>query len=252
MKRLAYLTYALLSYGIGMGALLYLMLFLQNLWVPKTIDTGLQVALQSELAVNLLSLVVYLTIHSIMARPWFKAWWKRIVPQALERSTYILISGSTLFLLLLIWQPLPATVWRVDNGMATGLIYALYGLGWSTMVLATFHIDHLSFFGLRQVWTWVLRRTPKQGAFTVRYLYGVTRHPISLGWLVVFWSTPHMTLGHLLMALVSSAYIFIVTPIEEADLIRELGQPYLDYRKRVRAFWPLPRRTAARQAGKRT
>lgn len=245
MKKLLVATYAMVSYAVGMGALCYLMLFLQNLWVPKTIDSGATPVLEVALLANLLSLIIYLTLHSVMARPWFKNWWTRCVPPALERSTYILISGTTLFLLIRLWQPLTVTVWETDSAIATGAIYALYALGWLIMVSATFQIDHFSFFGLRQAWNWVRRRAPGPTTFTARYLYGVTRHPISLGWLVVFWSTPHMTLGHLLMALVCSVYIFIVTPIEEADLIRELGEPYLAYQKRVRAFIPLPRGSGA-------
>ncbi|MCR8915419.1 isoprenylcysteine carboxylmethyltransferase family protein [Marinobacter panjinensis] len=241
MNTLIILPYALLSYAIGMGALCYLMLFLQNLWLPKTIDSGSSADLAFGLTVNLTMLVIYLTVHSVMARPWFKAWWTRIVPPALERSTYILISGTTLFLLIALWQPLTGTIWRVDHNVSAALIYGLYAIGWGLMVSATFHIDHFSFFGLRQAWTWALKKAPRPTVFTARYLYGVTRHPISLGWLIVFWATPQMSVGHVLMALVCSSYIFIVTPIEEADLIRELGETYREYRKQVPAFLPFRR-----------
>ncbi|AOY89472.1 hypothetical protein BKP64_15570 [Marinobacter salinus] len=242
MKRLFFSIYALICYAVGLGSLLYFMLFLQNLWVPKTVDVGTAFSIDYGLEVNLAGLILYLTVHSVMARPGFKRWWAHIVPPVLERSTYILISGGTLLLFLLAWQPMTTSVWTIENVYAAVALYALYALGWSMMVLATFNIDHFDFFGVRQVWTWALRRAPRPAAFTARYLYGVTRHPISLGWLIVLYATPQMTAGHLTMALICTLYIAAVTPIEEADLLRELGEPYRAYRKRVRAFLPVPRR----------
>lgn len=245
MKKLLFGLYALLAYAIGLGSLLYLMGFLANWQVPVSIDSGTPGEPITSLVVNVVVLVVWFSTHSIMARPAFKRRWARLIPPALERSTYVLISGLTLFGLVALWQPLPAVLWRVE---APGLVYgihALYLTGWGLMVLATFQIDHLAFFGLDPVWRYIRRLATKQVPFSARYLYGVVRHPISLGWLIVFWATPHMTGGHLLMAVMASGYIFLVTPIEEADLVEAIGEPYREYQGRVRPFLPLPRKPPA-------
>ncbi|MGD2139894.1 MAG: hypothetical protein PVH25_05830 [Burkholderiales bacterium] len=235
-------VYALLAYVIGMASLLWLIGFLINVIVPKTVDAGPSAPLPGGYVTNAFSVVAYLALHSVMARPGFKAWWTRIIPVPVERATYVLIAGATTFLLIWIWRPMPATVWRVESPALAMGIHALYGSGWLMMVVATFNIDHWSFFGLRQVWEAVFDHSAKTTAFTARFLYGVVRHPISLGWLIVFWATPHMSVGHLLMAVCVSVYIAVVTPIEESDLAAELGEDYANYRKRVRAILPWPRR----------
>ena len=235
-------VYAVLAYVVGIVSFVWLMGFLINVHVPKTIDAGPGVPLAGGYFTNAAMLAAYLVVHSIMARPWFKKWWTKFIPQPIERATYVLIAGATLILLMWAWQPLPESVWRMENAVLVGGIYTLYGLGWLMMLLATFNIDHWSFFGLRQVWNAVLERSARSAPFTARFLYGVVRHPISLGWLIVFWATPQMSAGHLLMAASVSIYIAIATPIEEADLIAELGEDYASYRKRVRAILPWPHR----------
>jgi len=235
-------AYALLAYVIGMGSLIWLMGFLINVVVPKTVDAGPSAPLSGGYFTNAIVVVAYLAVHSVMARPWFKKWWTTIVPEAIERATYVLIAGATTFLLIWLWQPLPGAVWQIDNILLAAAIYALYGAGWLMMLLATFNIDHWTFFGLRQVWEAVVGRTAKATPFTARFLYGVIRHPISLGWLIVFWSTPQMSRGHLLMAVCISIYIAVVTPFEEADLTEALGEDYVNYKNRVRAILPWPRR----------
>ena len=232
MKKIALFSYKLIAYAVGMGSLLYLMGFLSNLYVPKGIDTGASEGIWLPLFSNIGLLVAYFSIHSIMARPWFKTAWERIIPADTERSTYILMSGITVFLLVLGWQPLSTTIWFTDNSTARYLIMTLYLGGWTLMTLATFNIDHFAFFGLRQ----------NSSGFSARYLYALIRHPISLGWLIVMWATPEMSLGHLLMAIISTLYIFIITPVEEADLVTELGDDYRDYQQSVRRFLPLPKK----------
>ncbi len=234
-------TYALLAYVVGMASLLWLAGFLINIVVPKTVDFGPSAPLPSGYFTNIVIVIAYLAVHSVMARPGFKKWWTTIVPEAVERATYVLIAGATTFLLVWLWQPLPETVWRIDNIAFVAAIYALYGTGWLMMLLATFNIDHWSFFGVRQVWNAVLGRSAKAAPFTARFLYGAVRHPISLGWLIVFWATPQMSHGHLLLAVSVSIYIAVITPIEEADLVAELGDDYINYKKRVRAILPWPR-----------
>lgn len=242
MSKTLYGIYAIVAYTIGMASLVYLMAFMVDVAVPKTINGGPSAPLPGGILTNLLVLVAFLVPHSVMARPRFKACWTRIVPATLERTTYILISGITTLLMLWAWQPLPATLWQLDSPILSTAAYGVYALGWLTIVLATFNIDHFAFFGLRQVWDRIRDRAHVPAPFTVRFLYGRIRHPISLGWLMVFWATPHMTTGHLLFALSMTIYIAVVTPIEEADLIDALGEDYRRYKQRVRAFLPWPRK----------
>lgn len=244
VKRLAYGLYAVVAYTIGMASLVYLMGFVIGAPLPKTVDTGLSAPLPPTLLTNVAILVAFLVPHSVMARPRFKRWWTQRVPPELERATYILVSGVTLFALLWAWQPMPQTMWQVEPAPGRYALYALYAGAWCVIVLATFNIDHFAFFGLRQVWDSIRSRASQETPFTARFLYGLVRHPISLGWLFVFWTTPHMTAGHLLLAVAMSLYIFIVTPIEEADLSAHLGEDYARYRTRVRAFIPWPRSTS--------
>lgn len=244
MNKTFFGLYALVAYAVGFGSLLYLMGFLVNVAVPISIDSGPAADPLVAGVTNLVVLVVWFGIHSGMARPAFKRRWTQLIAPVLERSTYILVSGLTVFMLVALWQPLPAVLWHIESA---GLVYAIYGLyllGWLVMVLATFHIDHLAFFGLRPVWSHIRRLAPTQVPFSARYLYGAVRHPISLGWLIVVWATPQMTVGHMLMALTATGYIFLVTPIEESDLVDSIGEPYREYRQRVRAFLPLPKRRA--------
>jgi len=240
--RFLFSVYAILAYAIGMGSLVWLMAFLINVVVPKTVDSGPIAPLPESYFTNIAIVAAYLSVHSVMARPWFKRWWTRIIPEPVERATYVLIAGATTFVLIWVWQPMPGMVWSIDNiAVATG-IHILYGLAWLMMVLATFNIDHWSFFGLRQAWNAVADRSARTAPFTARFLYGVVRHPISLGWLIVFWATPQMSQGHLLLTVCVSIYIAVVTPIEESDLMAELGEEYINYKKRVRAIFPWPRR----------
>lgn len=249
-KHMLFGLYAIAAYAVGMGSLLYLMGFVIGAPLPKTVDHGTSLALPGTYITNLLLLIGFLVPHSVMARPRFKAWWTRRVPAEIERTTYIFFSGVTTLLLMWAWQPMPAVLWNIEATPARYIVYSLYGFGWITIVLATFNIDHFKFFGLRQVWNAIRARPAPAGRFTATWLYSVVRHPISLGWLFVFWSTPTMSLGHLLLAATMSLYIAIVTPIEESDLVAELGDDYLRYRARVRGFVPW-RRVAARMTMRR-
>lgn len=241
MIKVLFLLYALGSYVSGFLALLALAGFLLNLG-PWRIDTGAPGNELAAIAANSLLLAGYFALHSIMARPGFKRRWTRLVPPALERSTYVLIAGLTLLLLLATWTPLPVSLWQVESEAARAAIYALHGLGWVIMVAATFHINHFEFFGLRQVWRHLQSLPATEVPFSARFLYGLARHPISLGWMIVFWASPDMSLGHLLIAVIATGYILAITPVEEADLERQVGPIYRDYRARVPAFLPRLRR----------
>lgn len=248
MKKTLYSIYAVVAYAVGMASIAFLMGFMIDLPVPKSINAGPSAPLPSTIPVNIAILVAFLVPHSVMARPWFKSWWTRIVPPLLERATYILISGVTVLAMIWAWQPMPGTLWQVEHPALKTALYGCYASGWLMITLATFNIDHFSFFGLRQVWDHVLGRTARKVPFSARFLYGVVRHPISLGWIILFWSTPHMTVGHLLFASCMSLYIAIVTPIEEADLVAALGDDYRRYKARVRGFIPWPRKADSRFA----
>lgn len=238
MKKLLICVYALIAYATGMASIVFLMGFLADFGAPKTINGGPAADLPATLATNIAILAAFLVLHSVMARPAFKARWTRIVPPVLERATYIFVSGITTFVMAWAWQPMPQTLWIVEQPVLKVMLYASYAFGWLMIVLATFNIDHFSFFGLRQVWDHVLGRAARSVPFTARFLYGVVRHPISLGWIILFWSTSHLTVGHLLFAGCMTLYIAIVTPIEEADLLDALGDDYRQYRTRVRGFLP--------------
>jgi len=240
--RFVYSLYAILAYTVGMGSLVWLMAFLANIVVPKTVDSGPIAPLPQSDFTNIAVVSVYLLIHSVMARSWFKRWWTRMIPQPLERATYVLVAGVTTFVLVWAWQPMPRAVWRLESPALVSTVYALYVSGWLIMVTASFNIDHFSFFGLRQVWNTVTGRPEKAIPFTARFLFSIVRHPISLGWLIVIWATPRMSIGHLLLAVCVTVYIAVVTPIEEADLVNEFGKDYVDYKLRVRAILPWPRR----------
>jgi protein-S-isoprenylcysteine O-methyltransferase Ste14 len=249
MKKLFYSVYALMAYTIGMGSLLYLAGFLIGAPLPKTIDGGITAPLGGALMTNLALLAAFFVPHSAMARRSFKAWWAGLVPRELERTTYVLFAGLSTFLLVWAWQPMPELLWRIDGTPARVAMVGVYGAAWGMMVLATFNIDHLAFFGLRQVWDAIAARPSHKATFTAKWFYAIVRHPISLCWLGVVWVTPNMSVGHLVFAAVVSIYIAVVTPLEEADLVAELGDDYALYRHRVRAFIPWrrsARRTRAR------
>ncbi|WP_372987079.1 methyltransferase family protein [Marinobacter sp.] len=241
MIKALFLLFALASYGLGFLALLALAGFLLNLG-PWGIDTGAPGDGLAAIAANTLLLFGYFGLHSVMARPGFKRRWTRILPPALERSTYVLVAGLTLLLVLTTWTPLPYSLWQLEGDSARTFVYALHSLGWVVMVAATFHINHFEFFGLRQVWRHLRSLPPTEVPFSARFLYGLARHPISLGWMIVFWAAPDMSLGHLLMAAIATGYILVITPVEEADLERQVGPIYRDYRARVPAFVPRLRR----------
>ncbi len=236
------MCYAILAYVIGLSSLLYMMGFLVNFLVPKGIDSGEAQGIWIPLVGNFVLVTGYFVLHSVMARPWFKQWWTQAIPDAVERSTYILVSGLTFYLLVYLWQPINTTFWSISNEYIRAALIAIYLVGWATMVFATFNIDHWAFFGLRQAWLNLSKRAAQSTGFSAHYLYRLTRHPISLCWFVVMWVSPDMSVGHMQMALMATLYIFIITPIEEKDLENEIGEPYEKYKKRVHKFLPIPKK----------
>ncbi len=236
--RVIYAGYAAISYLIFLGSFLYAVAFIGNIpWVPKTIDSGLAGPVVPALIANMLVLGAFAIQHSVMARPAFKRWWGRFVPQPMERSTYVLLSSLLLILLFVVWQPFPQTIWAVENPTGKALLTGLYWVGWLTALCSTYMINHFELFGLKQAIARHLDAaiTP---SLTERYLYQFVRHPIMLGFIIAFWATPVMSQGHLLFALMMTAYIFIGTALEEHDLLATFGGAYRAYQGRVPMILP--------------
>jgi methanethiol S-methyltransferase len=230
--------YAVIAYVIFLGSFLYAIAFVGNIdLVPKTINSGTPGALASTVLINLLLLGAFAIQHSVMARPAFKRWWTRIVPQPMERSTYVLLSSLLLCLLFVFWQPMPTLIWTVENPVGKALLLGMFWLGWVTVLCSTFMINHFELFGLKQA---IARHqasaTPP--TLTTRYLYQFIRHPIMLGFIIAFWSTPSMSQGHLLFAVMTTAYIFIGVALEEHDMLTVFGDAYRSYRARVPMIVP--------------
>ena len=243
MGRLLVLLYGVAGYAIGMGALLYLILFavaLPGLPLPITVDSGAPASLGVALAVNIGLAALFGLQHSIMARPGFKAAWTKIVPPAAERSTFIMATGIVVALLVVFWQPVAGSVWSVENETARIALYALALAGFGFTAACSFIIDHFDLFGLRQVWLHFRGRPYTHPQFKSGLVYRNIRHPLMTGLLIAFWSTPEMTASHLMLAVLMTAYILVGVAYEERDLIRAFGQAYTDYRARVPAYFPNP------------
>lgn len=250
MRRSLYFLYGMLAYALFLGTFLYAIGFVGNLLVPKSIDSGPAGGTGVALAVDLALLSLFAVQHSGMARPAFKRWWTRIVPEPIERSTYILFANAALIALYVFWRPIPAVVWDVTgSALATATLWALFTVGWLIVLLSTFMIGHWDLFGVRQVWANFRDRLLPDDPFRTPALYAVVRHPIMLGFLIAFWAIPRMTVAHLMFAVVTSAYIVVAVRLEERDLVARFGELYEGYRRRVPAFIPLPRFGATVEPG---
>ena len=237
-KRISGFLYGVACYLIFLGSFLYAIGFIGNFFVPKTIDSGRQLPLFEALTINTLLLGLFAVQHSIMARQWFKKAWTRIVPTVVERSTYVLFSSLALLLLFWKWEPMGGVIWRVDGIVETLTLNTLYALGWITVLVATFLINHFDLFGLRQVWLYLTGRPYTALAFRTPGLYRYVRHPLYVGWLMVFWAAPVMTSAHLVFAIATTAYILVAIQFEERDLVR-FHKEYVEYRRRVPMMVPI-------------
>jgi protein-S-isoprenylcysteine O-methyltransferase Ste14 len=242
MGRILVFVYGVVSYLIFFVTFLYAIGFVGNLVVPKSIDTGDRVPFTEALLINALLLGIFAIQHSVMARPGFKKWWNKFVPQPVERSTYVLLASLALLLVFWQWRPMTAVVWSVDNAFASYLLWAIFFLGWATVLVGTSLINHFDLFGLRQVYLYQRGEEYTELGFRTPFLYKLVRHPIMLGFIMAFWATPRMTVGHLVFAVTTTAYILIAIQLEERDIVSVHGTAYEEYRKQVSMLLPIPKR----------
>lgn len=240
MKKLSFLAFSAFAYVVFLATFLYLIAFVGGLPIlPHGIDHGeTHVALPIAAAIDLLLVTIFAVQHSAMARPAFKRWWSKIVPTPLERSAYVLTASGTLIVLFAFWQPIAAPVWSAD-GIAAAVLWGLFGAGWLVVLISTFLISHFELFGLKQAWLHWCGLAQASPVFRTPWLYKLIRHPLYLGFFLAFWSTPTMTLGHLLFALGMSTFMLVAIRFEERGLVDTFGETYARYR--ARTGMPLPR-----------
>ena len=239
MKRITIMFYSIINYTLGVAALNYLIAFLFNLFVPKTIDSGDAGNAGLAIAINLGLITLFGLQHSVMARPGFKVWLTRFVPKPAERSTYMAATAIVVFALCLLWQPLPNVLWQAGSEITYYTLLAIGLSGWALVLFSTFLINHFDLFGLRQAWLYLVGKEYTPLPFKTISLYKHIRHPIMTGAFIGIWFTPVMTVGHLLFALGMSAYILIGVYHEEKDMVKAFGTRYLGYIKSTGKFLPM-------------
>ena len=246
--RAAILSYCTASYLLFAAAFVYLPLFIGGeaipfLHVPKTLGWGPSGAPGAPAALmNLALLALFGIQHSIMARPAFKRALTRVIPEAAERSTYVLATVICLLLLYVYWIPMPGVVWSVSSPLWAGALTALFFAGPAIVLVSSFLIDHFELFGIRQGWASFQGKPMPAQEFRTPALYRLVRHPIYFGLLLTFWMTPLMSVGHLLLAVVWTAYTLIGVGYEERDLSRAFGEKYRAYADTTPMILPFGRR----------
>jgi methanethiol S-methyltransferase len=238
MSRTLIFVYGLLAYLVFFAVFLYMIGFVGNFAVPKSIDSGPTTPLSEAILVDVALIALFAVQHSVMARPAVKSWWTGIVPKPMERSTYVFLSSLVLALLFWQWRSLPARIWEVDEPVFRAALNVVSFVGWFTVLFSSFIIDHFDLFGMRQVYLHWRERPYSHPPFVVRSLYRIVRHPLMVGLLIAFWSAPTMTVGHFLFAMLMTGYILVGVLFEERDLARHLGSEYAIYRTQTPMFVP--------------
>lgn len=238
MKRFAIFIFGILCYLIFLVTFLYMIGFVGDYVVPKSINSGTSELFWLAMAGNVGLIAIFGLQHTVMARDSFKEWITSIVPEAAERSVYVLLSSLCLVLLFLLWQPMPMTIWNLEGHWTGLLLEIVFWIGWALVLISTFAISHFDLFGLRQSWYGLLRREPTPISFRQPILYKIVRHPLMLGFFLAFWAAPEMTFGRLLFTLGMTIYILIGVYYEERDLVESFGEKYRNYRERVPKFIP--------------
>jgi len=238
-NRWFYFVYGAVCYLIFFATFLYAIGFIGNVLVPKSIDSGRAEPLLRALLIDAGLLGVFAIQHSVMARQWFKRAWTTVVPEVVERSTYVLLSSLALLFMFWQWRPIGGVVWNLKSAVGQLLMFGVFWAGWVTVLWSTALISHFDLFGLRQVYLYVRKQPYTSPGFRSPALYNFVRHPLYLGWLLVFWGAPVMTVAHLVFTLATTAYILIAIQLEERDLVKIHGEDYLKYRKRIPMILPL-------------
>jgi protein-S-isoprenylcysteine O-methyltransferase Ste14 len=242
MQRKLFFLYGVFAHLLFFGVFAYMAAFVGGFLVPKTIDTKTPDSTLQAILIDVFLLLLFAVPHSVMARPAFKKVWTRIVPTAIERTTYVFIANLVMILLLWQWRSVDIVVWDLRHPLLRAAVWILFGAGWLMVPLASLMINHFDLFGTRQVYLNLKGKTSEALPFRTPHLYKQMRHPLYVGWIIAFWSAPTMTVGHLLFAFVFTAYIVIATFVEERDLVNHFGQQYQQYQRRVPRF--IPRITA--------
>jgi protein-S-isoprenylcysteine O-methyltransferase Ste14 len=245
MKRWTFFIYGVACHLAFLVIYAWLAAFVGNFLVPKTIDAPATTRPTTAVLVDLGLVLAFGLQHSIMARPAFKRVWTRVVPEPIERSTYVLASNVITVLLMLLWQPIDAVVWQADSGPLRWIVWSVFVCGWLTVPAVTLIIDHFDLFGTRQVWFYLRGKPYEPLPFSVRLLYRYVRHPLYIGWALAFWAIPTMTVGHFLFAAAMTGYMALATLFEERDLLMYFGRRYAEYRRNVPRFVPRLRRVPA-------
>lgn len=243
MARYIFLFFSVVAYSIFFATFLYLIAFVGNLPVPRTVDQGgVSTSIGAALIINILLIALFGFQHSVMARQGFKAAWTRIVPVPIERSMYVLLTSVVMWVLFQFWRPITGDVWSIDNTFGAGAMWILFAAGWLIVLTSTFLINHFELFGLQQVWLHARGKMAAAPKFRTPFFYKFVRHPLYSGFFLAFWATPHMTYGHLLLALGMSVYMLIAISYEERDLVGHFGPDYEQYKENVGMLVPRPRK----------
>jgi protein-S-isoprenylcysteine O-methyltransferase Ste14 len=239
MRRWLFFLYGAVNHAVFFGVFAYMAGFVGNFLVPKTIDSGMSGPVGTAVVINVLLLLLFAVQHSVMARPAFKRVWKRVVPEPIERSTYVMLSNVVLILLMWQWRPIDRVIWDPQSPVVRGALWGLFAVGWLLVPLASLLISHFDLFGTRQVWLNLKGRGYESLPFRTPSLYKHVRHPLYVGWMIAFWATPTMTVGHALFASFLTAYMILAAALlEEPDLVAYFGRQYEEYRQRVPMFIP--------------